>query len=134
MTRKLRQDVGRRAKGRCEYCCIPQELVSNPFQLDHVRAEKHRGVTELDNLAWACFRCNSYKGSNVAGYDPLTQTLQALFNPRSDDWNEHFSWSGPLLLGLTAVGRTTIDVLRINLDERVSHRQLLIRAGLFFIN
>jgi hypothetical protein len=33
------------------------------------------------------------------------------------------------LRGLTAIGRTTIDVLRINLPERVEHRRLLQQLG-----
>ncbi|MGH7171510.1 MAG: hypothetical protein ACRELF_09615 [Gemmataceae bacterium] len=35
------------------------------------------------------------------------------------------------MTGRTAIGRTTIDVLAINLPERVEHRRLLLRAGLF---
>ena len=34
-------------------------------------------------------------------------------------------------IGRTAIGRTTIDVLLINLELRVTHRQLLLDAGLF---
>jgi hypothetical protein len=35
------------------------------------------------------------------------------------------------LLGRTAVGRTTIDVLNINYPDRVEHRRLLIAEGVF---
>lgn len=131
MPRTLREIVSERAQGHCEYCQLSPAMVSSPFQLDHVRAEKHHGPTALANLAWACFRCNSYKGPNVAGYDPDTESLDRLFNPRIDDWDEHYFWDGPLLVGQTAIGRTTIEVLRINLDDRVLHRQSLIEAGLF---
>lgn len=69
--------------------------------------------------------------ANVAGYDPESDELQPLFNPRRDDWENHFAWDGPVLRGKTPIGRTTIDVLRINLMERVEHRRLLIAAGVF---
>jgi hypothetical protein len=46
-------------------------------------------------------------------------------------WHRHFRWDGPLLIGRTAIGRTTIHVLSINLDIRVAQRQLLIEIGEF---
>jgi hypothetical protein len=57
--------------------------------------------------------------------------MQRLFNPRKDNWEEHFVWRGATLLGITPIGRTTIDVLRINAPDRIVHRQLLIGIGLF---
>lgn len=54
-----------------------------------------------------------------------------LFHPRKDSWEEHFEWAGPVLRGRTAIGRTTIDVLNINLSERVEHRRLLLLAGVW---
>lgn len=110
---------------------MPQDLDVRPFQLDHIRAQKHSGLTTLDNLAFACLPCNSYKGPNAAGFDPLTQSVEPLFNPRKDEWADHFEWDDATLRGKTAVGRTTIDVLRINLAERVEHRAMLIEAGVF---
>ena len=120
-----------RAGGRCEYCQMRDEFDVQPFQLDHIRAKQHAGLTTAVNLAWACLPCNSYKGPNVAGYDPHSNTLHALFNPREDAWSEHFAWDGPVLVGLTAIGRTTIEVLRVNLPERVEHRRLVMAAGCF---
>lgn len=126
-----RQRVWDRAGGRCEYCRMPQDFDIQPFQLDYIRAQKHAGVTTPANLALSCLPCNSYKGTNIAGYDPEGDELQPLFNPRLDDWDDHFVWDGPILRGKTPIGRTTIDVLRINVPERVEHRRLLIDAGVF---
>jgi len=131
MPRSIKQQVWERANGCCEYCRMPQEFQVRPFQLDHIRAQKHRGETSLDNLALACFPCNIYKSSNPAGYDPATERLAPLFDPRKDNWNRHFTWVGAVLKGKTAVGRTTIEVLRINLPERMKQRRLLIIAGVF---
>ena len=98
----------------------------------NIRSQKHQGTSDLDNLALACFYCNSYKGPNIAGYDPDTGQLFPLFNPRRDTWGEHFLWTGAVLAGLTPVGRTTIEVLCINQPDRIEHRLRLIELEMFF--
>ncbi len=126
----LREQIRQRAGSRCEYCQLPDDLVSTPFQIDHIIAEKHGGQTQLSNLAWSCIHCNSFKGPNIAGRDKETRTAR-LFNPRQDSWSEHFEWDGPILRGTSPVGRVTMDVLRINLPYRVSVRSSLIKEGIF---
>ena len=54
-----------------------------------------------------------------------------LFNPRADSWEDHFEWHGPELHGKTNIALATLELLRINTDRRVSHRSMLIEAGLF---
>lgn len=131
MNRHLRQAVLRRADFRCEYCQMPQDFSDASHELDHVIAEKHRGPTALENLALACFECNNHKGPNISGIDPATGDIVRLFHPRRDRWSDHFVWRGPLLAGITAVGRTTVEVLAINLVRRLIHRQALIEEGSF---
>lgn len=126
-----RDQVWQRAQGRCEYCQLPQACTVLPHEVDHIRSQKHHGLTMLSNLCLACAHCNSYKGSNIAGFDPELDELTPLFHPRQHVWGTHFEWNGPVLVGITPIGRTTIDVLRINLPERVEHRRLLIQAGQF---
>ena len=129
MPKSRRRQVAQRAKGRCEYCHLPQSLTTLPYELDHIRAQKHHGQTTLANLCWACAWCNASKGPNAAGYDPVGGDLVRLFNPRVDDWPEHFFWDGPVLMGRTAIGRATIDVLRINARVRVELRRFLFASG-----
>ncbi len=129
----LRQLVWKRAGDTCEYCRLPQRLDILPFQLDHVIAPKHHGPTSAENLSLSYYNDNAYKGPNIAGIDPVTGALTRLFNPRRDDWKEHFAWDGLDLIGRTPIGRTTIDVLNINLPERVEHRRLLVQAGVLRI-
>jgi hypothetical protein len=127
----LRKQVELRAGGRYEYCQLPGELTSKPFQVDHIIAEKHDGPTSLDNLAWTCLDCNSFKGPNLAGYDHDEKQTIRLFHPRLDEWSDHFEWEGPTLRAKTAIGKVTIAVLRINLDYRVAVRNSLIREEEF---
>ena len=123
--------VWQRAADCCEYCLIAQELDELPFEIDHIIAKKHHGRTVAGNLALTCFFCNSYKGPNIAGHDPKTGKLTPLFNPRRHKWQKHFRWDGPVLIGRTAIGRTTVTVLNINEDEAVATRELLMDAGLY---
>jgi hypothetical protein len=109
---------------------MPQQYDVRPFQIDHIRAQKHGGRTAEANLALSCLPCNAYKGPNVAGHDSDTDQLVRLFNPRTDAWSDHFEWNGPTLVGRTPIGRTTIAVLNINAPERAEHRRLLVEAGI----
>lgn len=131
MDRSLEEKVRRRAGFRCEYCCIPDSYEWLRFQIDHIIALKHGGQTTTENLAWSCFHCNSYKGPNVAGIDPETGKLVALFHPRRDSWTKHFAWLVAALRGQTPVGRATIQVLWVNHPRLIALRSTLIAEGAF---
>src|SRR6266705_343976 len=110
--------VWQRARSCCEYCQLPQSCSQLTFEIDHIIALKHGGKTAAGNLALSCFYDNSFKGSNIASLDPQSRKLTGLFNPRRHLWDRHFRWDGPVLIGRTATGRTTIRVLLINLELR----------------
>lgn len=129
MDEDLQQLVWQRADSHCEYCQFPARYAYLPFQIDHIIAQKHQGETVDGNLALSCYYCNSYKGPNIAGIDPLTEQIEPLYHPRRDRWGEHFSWNGPTLIGRTPSGRATIEVLRINHPDAVAVRQLLLEQG-----
>ncbi len=123
MDATLRQQVVLRSGGQCEYCRIPQRFFTELFQIEHIVAKRHRGLTVVRNLALACARCNRHKGPNLSGIDPLSDRLTPLFNPRSDRWNEHFRQDPDgSMRGLTAIGRTTVYVLGMNAPQRVELR------------
>jgi hypothetical protein len=119
----LRRQVIERAQNRCEYCLLPVDVAFFPHEVDHVIAEKHGGATNLDNLAFACWRCNRHKGSDLTSFDPQTGQLSPLFNPRTQVWIEHFTDEGNSIIGLTPEGRTTVHLLRLNSKERFIERQ-----------
>lgn len=72
------------------------------------------GETVSDNLALACVSCSLRKGAKQVIIDAETMQEVHLFNPRIDNWNEHFRWNDVLLIGLTAKGRATIETLNLN--------------------
>ena len=131
MNLRLERLVWRRAHNTCEYCQMRQEFDELRFEIDHILARKHGGLTNARNLALACFPCNNHKGPNIAGRDPLTERIVRLFHPRRNKWQEYFEWNGPYLIGRTKIGRATIAVLEINLPHRVSLRQALIDEKVF---
>lgn len=115
MRPEIRETVRLHARGRCEYCLLHEDdspAVSH--QVEHVIPRKHGGSDVLDNLALACIACNLYKGPNLSGIDPETGALTPLFHPRTDRWQQHFEFDGLEITGRTAVGRTTVVVLRLN--------------------
>ena len=124
MDASTRRLVRERAGDRCEYCGLHQdESPLAPLHVEHIRPRKHGGSDQLDNLALACVDCNLHKSSDLAGYDPQTGQLTELFHPRRHRWAEHFEWRGLLLLGKTAIGRTTEHVLQLNSEDRLEQRR-----------
>jgi hypothetical protein len=121
--------VRRRARGRCEYCLIHEDDSYARHQLDHITASRHGGETTLQNLALACFLCNRHKGSDLAALDPSTGDVVRLFDPRRQQWHDHFALQEALIIPLTSTGRVTASLLRFNAPERVIERRELLRAG-----
>lgn len=129
-TRPFRAQVRVRAQRRCEYCYLPEEADVIAFEVDHIIAEQHGGVTELGNLAYSCFECNRKKGPNLTSIDPQTNEITILFHPRTQQWSDHFQvHNDGTLAGRTAAGRTTLRLLKLNDPERVQERIGLIAVG-----
>lgn len=129
-----RAQVADRAGHRCEYCHLPTRGQVATFPLDHIVPRSAGGTTDLTNLALTCPHCNAHKWTAADGTDPETGDAVPLFNPRSDNWSEHFAWSADRpgeLIGLTGTGRATIAHLRINAADMITLRVLLAEVGLF---
>jgi HNH endonuclease len=131
MDAALTRLVWQRAKGRCEYCQMPQAADDATFEIDHIRSRKHHGPTVSNNLCLSCYYCNSFKGSDLTSIDKKTRKITPLFNPRRHKWATHFRWDGPYLTGRTAIGRVTVALLHINDEYRVELREMLIEEGVF---
>jgi HNH endonuclease len=112
-----KQSVRERAKYLCEYCHSLEILSANRLTIDHIVPRSLGGSDDIDNLALACRRCNERRYNFVAGIDPETQEIAPIFNPRQQQWAEHFVWTleGTVIQGSTPVGRATC--LRFDLND-----------------
>ena len=78
-------------------------------------------------LALACHRCNLHKGPNLTGIDRSTGQVSSLFHPRRDRWPDHFALEGVRIIGITAVGRATVQVLSMNDARRLELRTEILK-------
>ena len=124
--------VRKRAIGCCEYCLVPASFSPDTFPFDHIIPLSLGGTSTEDNLALADGGCNGHKYNKTHHYDPLTNQLSRLFNPRLDKWQAHFQWSEDetLIIGTTPIGRATVELLQVNRESNVNLRRLLISVGL----
>ena len=123
----------------CEYChwvneFLPPAPASRSIWLV---PQSLGGSDDPDNLALACRRCDERRYNFVAGYDRVTKTIVTLFNPRTEQWGQHFAWSidGKNIIGNTATVRATVSRFDLN-DERYDEkdsirntRSLWVKAG-----
>ena len=123
--------VETRARGRCEYCGMHQSLQGGTFHVEHVVPSSRGGALDLDNLAWCCPACNFHKSDRLQAADPETGEVVPLLNPRRDPWHAHFRWEGFRVMGQTAVGRATVQVLDLNHPRRLLIREAEEVFGLF---
>lgn len=126
---RLRRETATRASYQCEYCLLSEKDSTARHTIDHIRAVKHKGLTVIENLALACSDCNSNKGSDIAAIDPKSQQLIRLFDPRRDVWSEHFAFDNASIVGLTILGRATVELLKFNTPTRMSQRAFLQSIG-----
>ncbi|NJM49087.1 MAG: HNH endonuclease [Alkalinema sp. RU_4_3] len=127
----LRQIIIARAQNRCEYCKCSADVTTEMFSVEHTYPRSLGGGNTLDNLAWSCLGCNSFKGARIKAIDPLTQQLAPIFNPRQHNWEEHFSWSADYceIIGQTPTGRASVQALKLNRKGVMNLRRLLAQVG-----
>ncbi|MBI5917156.1 MAG: HNH endonuclease [Bacteroidetes bacterium] len=126
-----RRQVHLRAAGYCEYCRTPEIFSPEPFCVEHIVPVKLGGGNTPDNLALACHGCNWSKSSKTQGEDPVSRQLVSLFNPRRQIWSEHFAWmeEPTHVCGLTATGRATVEVLKLNRENLIHLRLAMYVLG-----
>ncbi len=127
----LRQRISQQAVARCGYC-LTQEVVSGiPLTLEHLLPKAKGGEDIEDNLWLSCRLCNEAKGVLTEARDPETGEIVPLFNPRRQRWADHFTWNraGTHIIGITPIGRATIEALSLNGELRVLARALWVEVG-----
>jgi hypothetical protein len=125
--------VARRAGHRCEYCRAPEAVANSLFEVEHIIPVTQRGLNEVENLALACRSCNLRKRDQTTWIDATSGQPVALFNPRTDRWEDHFQIDTDegFILGVTACGRATVALLDMDHPQQVVARLLWIELGLF---
>ena len=114
---------------------VPGERESNPPTSGAPGPRLWRLAPRIDKaelqVQSVCVFCNVYKGPNLSGLDPATGNLTRLYHPRRHQWHYHFRFEGSMLIGRTAIGRTTVYVLHMNHPQMIALRDLLIAGGVF---
>lgn len=127
----LRQRIAKQAHNRCGYC-LTQEVVSGiPLTMEHIVPKSSGGQSVEENLWLSCRLCNEAKGVRIEAMEMESNQIVPLFNPRTQNWKDHFAWSGDgtLILGRTPIGRATIAALFLNSELRVRARAIWVEAG-----
>ena len=96
--------------------------------IEHIIAKQHGGADDDENLALACHRCK-LRGPNLKGIDPQTGQVVPLFHPRRQQWIDHFAINGVHVVGLSAVGRATVQVLELNDARRLELRSEILKQS-----
>ncbi len=125
--------IAARANHRCEYCQAPELVFNFPFEVEHIIPLSRQGANDEMNLALACRSCNLRKGTRTSGIAPDSSTEVRFFRPREDRWSEHFQidTNSGKIIGISAVGKVTVEFLEMNSSSQVTARQLWIRLNLF---
>jgi len=131
ITTQQRQLVTERAQGYCEYCLSPADFATESFSIEHIIPLAQGGDNTLSNLALACQGCNGHKHSKVTAPDPLDGTSLRLYHPRKQQWHEHFAWSKDYtqIIGLTPIGRATVEALKMNRQNLLNLCRALYAIG-----
>jgi hypothetical protein len=61
----------------------------------------------------------------ILGYFLNWKSLTAFFNPRLQQWSDHFRREEGIIMPLTPEGRVTAKILQFNLLERILERKQL---------
>ncbi|WP_221394428.1 HNH endonuclease [Dyadobacter sp. NIV53] len=124
----MRREVSGIADHKCEYCLIRESDTYFGCEIDHIISVKHGGKSQVGNLAFACMICNRFKGSDLGS---LTDEgiLVRFYNPRTDDWKEHFKIQSNEIIPLTNIGMVTVRIFKFNEIARKVEREALQLIG-----
>lgn len=131
ISKNIRRLVEQRAGNRCEYCRVHAYLVGFGYHVEHIIGIQHGGNNNILNLAYACSYCNWKKGPNISTILKLGGELIPLFNPRIQNWFEHFEVKKGKIIPLTTIGEATIKLLDLNQPSRVDARFEMMLAGFY---
>ncbi|MCY2991363.1 MAG: HNH endonuclease signature motif containing protein [Planctomycetota bacterium] len=117
------QEVQRQYRCQCGYCGVTETDCGGALTVDHFRPVSHGGDESDDNLVYACFKCNQFKGDFFPSPDDQRHGRRVL-HPLVDQAKQHMrldeytGWLEPL----TTTGRFHIALLQLNRPALIQHR------------
>ena len=126
-----RERILRRAQWTCEYCRVMERYSPDPLSVEHIVPQSKGGDGSYENLAASCQGCNNHKYQKTEASDPQTGGAVPLFHPRRQRWRDHFAWSldSTRIVGITPIGRATVELFRLNRVGLVNLRKVLHKEG-----
>lgn len=128
---EVRARIRIQANNQCGYCRSLQKYVLGILEIKHIIPKALGGTDDEENLWLSCRLCNSFKGIQTHGQDPISNRKTKLFNPRQQKWSRHFAWTNndTYIIGQTACGRATVVALQLNNAYAVTVRQAWVSVG-----
>ena len=128
---ELQRQIRDKFSDCCAYCLTAEFLTATTFEFEHIIPRSNGGETVFENLCLACPSCNRFKAVRKNTIDPVTEVSIPFFNPQLQIWNEHFIWNedSSEVVGLTDIGRVTIEALKINRIPLIRVRRMWVKLG-----
>jgi hypothetical protein len=117
------EQVRLRYDHRCGYCGVSEADTGSTLTVDHYQPIAAGGSEQLENLVYACFKCNQFKGDFFPNAEDLARQRRVL-HPFFDDLAAYFRenrLSGELE-PLNETGRFHITLLQLNRPALIEYR------------
>ncbi|MCB0108495.1 MAG: HNH endonuclease [Caldilineaceae bacterium] len=107
----------------CGYCGTTETTSGGEMTVDHYMPRAVGGDDELDNLVYACWKCNQYKHDFWPSQDDIAHQRRIL-HPLLDDLAVHLHKNEQTgqLEALSETGHFHITTLRLNRPQLIRHR------------
>ena len=107
----------------CGYCGVSEADVGAELTVDHFRPNTRGGDESLDNLVYACPRCNLLKADFFPSDEEQKAGLRVL-HPLFEDLSQHLEMSSDTgrIIPLTLTGKFHIHLLQLNRQPLIVHR------------
>ncbi|WP_017298892.1 HNH endonuclease [Nodosilinea nodulosa] len=127
----LQRQIRDRFANCCAYCRTAEALTVTTFEFEHIVPLSADGTTDFENLCLACPTCNRHKANRQTAIDPESQAVAPLFHPQQQSWSDHFAWNADTteIIGLTAIGRATVAMLKMNRPQMSRVRRMWVKLG-----
>ena len=128
---ELQRQIRDKFSDCCAYCLTAEFLTATTFEFEHIIPRSNGGETIFENLCLACPSCNRFKAVRKNTINPITEVSTPFFNPQLQIWSDHFIWNEDAseIVGLTDIGRVTIEALKMNRVQLVRVRKMWVKLG-----